>query len=112
MISRRCFAYAVVFAALAFAGFAAANPLDDARAQGWLGERPDGYIGLVDPSAPASAKALMDDVNAKRRALYAQRAAAAGVRISDYQAIAAGEIFDSLPRGVFVMDASGAWSRK
>ena len=99
-------------ASLVFAVAASAGQLDDARAQGWLGERPDGYIGLVDPNAPASAKALMDDVNAKRRALYAQRAAAAGVRIADYQTIAAREIYDSLRSGVFVMNPAGGWARK
>jgi len=103
---------ALIFAAVAFAAQATAGPLDDARVKGWLGERPDGYIGLVDANAPASAKSLMDDVNAKRRALYAERAAAASVRIADYQAIAAQEIFAKLPSGTFVMDASGAWARK
>lgn len=98
---------AMLFSAAAFAG-----PLDDARAAGWLGERPDGYVGLVDPNAPASAKALMDDVNAKRRALYEQRAAASGVRLSDYQVIVAKEIFDSLPSGVHVMGTGGSWTRK
>lgn len=104
--------FAVFLAALAVAATAAAGALDDARAQGWLGERPDGYLGLVDANAPASAKALMESVNAKRRALYAERATAAGVRIADYQAIAAQEIFTKLPSGAYVMDASGAWARK
>jgi len=109
---KRAAPLAVFFAALTFAAGVAAGPLDDARARGWLGERPDGYLGLVDPKAPASAKALMDSVNAKRRDLYAKRAAAAGVRIADYQAIAAEEIFAKLPAGVFVMDGSGRWTKK
>lgn len=102
----------LILAVFLMAGTAWASPLDDARAKGWLGERPDGYVGLVDPAAPASAQALMKDVNAKRRALYEQRAASQGVRLSDYQVIAAGEIFNALPSGVYVMGADGGWTRK
>ena len=36
---------------------AAADPLDDARAAGQIGERPDSYVAVVDASAPALAQA-------------------------------------------------------
>ena len=103
----RLAAILIFLASPAFAG-----ALDDARSAGWLGERPDGYVGLADPNAPDSAKALMKDVNRKRRDLFEQRAAAAGVSLSAYQAIAAKEIYESLPSGVPVMGEGGSWTKK
>ena len=47
-----------------------ASPLDQAKASGQLGERPDGYLGLVNPAAPADVKAVMNDINGKRKAEY------------------------------------------
>ena len=44
--------------------------LDDAKQQGLLGERPDGYLGLVKPSASFKTVELMEDINRKRRDVY------------------------------------------
>ncbi|MEP2102180.1 MAG: YdbL family protein [Parasphingorhabdus sp.] len=44
-----------------------------ARASGAIGEKPDGYLGYV--SAPsASVKALVEDLNIKRKAAYTRKA--------------------------------------
>ena len=37
---------------------AAAATLDSAKAEGWIGERPDGYLGLVRSDAPADVQAV------------------------------------------------------
>ena len=44
--------------------------LDQAKQQGLLGERPDGYLGLAKPSASPETVNLMKDINRKRRDVY------------------------------------------
>ena len=46
-----------------------------ARAAGQVGEKRDGYLGYVTPPS-ASLKAVIEDINIKRRAEYAARAQA------------------------------------
>ena len=103
-------------AALAFlaldAAPAYAQSLDDARAAGYVGERPDGYIGLVDGNAPSWAAQLVDTVNAERLARYQDLAASNGTTVEAVQVVAAQKIIDRLPTGAYYMDAGGAWVQK
>ena len=59
-----------------------AQSLDQARAAGLVGERPDGYVGAVDPSAAG----LAQQINAQRRDAYQQAAAASGEPLSVVEA--------------------------
>jgi len=54
-----------------------------ARSAGQVGEKPDGYLGVVG-GADASVRKLVDDLNIKRRALYAQKAQAANATLEEY----------------------------
>ena len=58
---------------------AAAQSLDQAKAAGQVGERIDGYVGVVDANAPGDIRALVDQVNAERQAKYAEIAAERGI---------------------------------
>ncbi len=68
-------------AALALAGVVAVPALAQqrdpayaaARASGKVGEQPDGYLGIVGNADPATQR-LVDDINIKRRAVYADKA--------------------------------------
>ncbi|MDT0576660.1 YdbL family protein [Croceicoccus sp. F390] len=54
-----------------------------ARATGAVGEKIDGYLGFT--GAPAAAlRAVVDDINIRRKASYADRARAAGVTIEEF----------------------------
>lgn len=86
--------------------------LDAAKAQGWIGERRDGYIGLVSSSAPAEAQALVDTVNAERRAAYQAVAGQNGVPREQVEALAGQKLIGRAAPGTFVMDAAGRWIRK
>ena len=44
-----------------------------ARAEGKVGEQADGYLGIVGPADPVLQR-LVDDINIKRRAVYAEKA--------------------------------------
>lgn len=93
-------------------GVAFAQSLDEARAQGLLGERPDGYVGAVQPSLPGWASSLMESVNAQRKQKYAELAVANGTSIEAVQVVVAEKIIRNLPAGSWYMDAGGAWVQK
>lgn len=53
-----------------------------ARAEGLIGEKTDGYLGFVTPPSPA-VKALVDDLNIKRKAKYTEEALANGATVEE-----------------------------
>ena len=81
--------WAVSAAALALTGlaapaFAQRDPAyEAARQAGKIGEKPDGYLGVVG-GGDAATKKMVDDLNIKRRALYAQKAQAANATLEEY----------------------------
>jgi len=56
---------------------------DAARASGQVGEKTDGYLGVVS-GGDAALRKMVDDINIRRRALYAQRAQAASATLEEY----------------------------
>ena len=63
-------------------------------------------------SAPADVRALVNDVNAKRRARYQQIARQQNAPLSEVEKVGGITAIDKTPRGQYVMDASGRWVRK
>lgn len=53
-----------------------------ARQSGLVGEKADGYLGFVSSPSPAI-KALVEDINIKRRAAYSKEALANGATIEE-----------------------------
>jgi uncharacterized protein YdbL (DUF1318 family) len=76
-------------AALALTGLAAPalaqrDPAyEAARQTGKVGEKPDGYLGIV-AGGDAALQKIVNDINIKRRALYAQKAQAANATLEEY----------------------------
>lgn len=54
-----------------------------ARASGQVGEKMDGYLGIVGGASPA-VRAIVEDINIKRRANYTQRAQAQNATVEEY----------------------------
>ncbi|MBB3859034.1 hypothetical protein GGQ88_000274 [Novosphingobium hassiacum] len=54
-----------------------------ARAAGTVGEKMDGYLGYVVPPSPAL-RAVVEDVNIKRKAVYATKAQANRATVEEY----------------------------
>ncbi|MFN7157895.1 YdbL family protein [Erythrobacter cryptus] len=54
-----------------------------ARAEGKVGEQADGYLGIVGPADPVLQR-LVDDINIKRRAVYAEKAKENNVTLEAY----------------------------
>jgi uncharacterized protein YdbL (DUF1318 family) len=106
-------AHLLAFAVLMSAATGAwAAPLDDAKAAGLVGERPDGYVAAVSPSPTPDIAALVDQINRKRRAAYQDIAAKTGTPIEQVGALTAEKIAAQAAPGEYFMDASGQWVRK
>ena len=77
-------AVALALAGLASPAFAQRDPAyEAARASGQVGEKMDGYLGIVG-SGSADLRRLVDDINIKRRAVYADKAKAANATLEEY----------------------------
>ena len=72
---------------VAFTGAAQAQGRDPAyaaaRAAGQIGEKMDGYLGIIGPATP-ELRAIVDDLNIKRKAVYAQKAQAQNATVEEY----------------------------
>jgi len=76
----------LVLAAVALPGAAMAQrdpAYDAARKAGQVGEKTDGFLGVVG-NQPANIQRLVDDLNIKRRANYAERAQAQNATLQEY----------------------------
>ncbi len=89
-----------------------ADPLNDFRNAGVIGERFDGYLEARDSAAGADARALIRAVNDKRRAVYTKRASEQGVSPDAVGRVYAQRIAADMPRGVWIKSESGGWAQK
>lgn len=89
----------------------AQGDLAGAKAQGEIGERPDGLVAVVASSSPAL-DAIVAEVNAERMAEYRQIAEDTDVPLEAVQARAGRQIIERLPAGQYFMDAAGRWRQK
>ncbi len=89
---------------------ASALDLQQARRDGLVGEKTDGYVGVVKSSAEA--KALAEDVNAKRKAEYARISKENGQPVDVVAKLASGQIIQNLEAGSLFQAADGNWKKK
>lgn len=85
--------------------------LATAMANGWVGERRDGYLGMVD-GAPQEVRSLIDTINQERRDAYNGVAASNGVPLNQVEALAGQKLIERSAPGTYIMDAAGRWIRK
>lgn len=86
--------------------------LDEARAQGLIGEQPNGYLGLVPGQSNAQASTLVEQINAKRRAAYQSVADSNGTSLSSVEALAGRKLIGRLQAGQWFQDPGGQWRRR
>ncbi len=85
-----------------------AQSLNQLRASGAVGERFDGYAQALQSSAAGT----VDKVNAKRRKIYAERAASEGTSTDQIGRVYARQIFAKAPPGTKFLQDNGAWITK
>jgi uncharacterized protein YdbL (DUF1318 family) len=86
--------------------------LEEAKTQGVVGEQPNGYLGIVQPGASAEVQALVNDVNQKRRQMYADIARRNSTKPEAVEMLAGKTAIDNTKPGNFVRSPSGQWVRK
>jgi uncharacterized protein len=86
--------------------------LVSAKAEGLVGERPDGLVAVVTDSPSAAVRQLVADVNTQRMNEYRQIATETDAPLEAVQARAGRQIIDRLPGGQYFMDAAGRWRQK
>lgn len=99
------FAFTILLASEAFA-----VDLSQARANGIVGEKLDGYIGAVAPSPEASA--VVEEINARRRAEYEKISKQNGQPLSVVGKVAAESVINGLPKGSLYQSTDGSWKKK
>ena len=107
----RFFKYSLPIIALSWASFAFSAELDQAKSAGLVGERADGYLGLVNEDAPADVVNLVQDVNDKRRAEYRRIASGNDLTLEQVQALAGKKAIERTASGGWIL-TNGGWQRK
>lgn len=95
--------------ALSFAFSAFALDLGSAKSQGLVGETASGYLGAVNNSAEV--QALIEDINAKRKAKYKQLAEKHGITLAQVEQQAGKKALQKTEKGHFVQ-VNGKWVKK
>ena len=79
-----------------------------ARANGQVGEKVDGYLGVVG-SQPAAIEALVAELNIKRRANYTENAQAKNVTLQEYAFAQGCELIARTAAGEKYQAPDGTW---
>ena len=82
-----------------------------ARRAGLIGERFDGYLGVVNPRAPAEVRRQVAAINIRRRSLYSNLAARKGVSPEEVGITAACSLRRRIGVGAFYLLNPGGWRR-
>lgn len=90
---------------------ALAADLSQAKSEGLVGERVDGYIGLVVQSVPANVVDMVAAVNTKRKTQYQRIATKNGITLEQVQALAGKKAIEKTRSGDWVF-LNGGWRRK
>lgn len=86
--------------------------LAGAKQQGLVGERHDGYLGVVAGSASAAVQQLVTRVNAKRRAEYQRIAKANSISVADVESLAGQKALQKTATGHYVKAQGQGWRKK
>ena len=110
------FVLALSGAALAVAPVAASAQGRDpayaaARASGQVGEKMDGYLGTVG-TPNGQLRAMVDDLNIKRKAAYAAKAQAANATIEEYALSSGCQLILNTQAGEKYQAPDGSWQTR
>ena len=82
-----------------------------ARSSGQVGERMDGYLGIVVGETPALRR-IVNDINIKRRAVYSERAKATNATIEEYAFTAGCQAILATVSGEKYQAPDGSWQTR
>jgi len=102
----------LLLTAFAQAASASGLDLDAAKSQGLVGEKADGFVGIVVANPTAPVAALVKNINAKRAAGYAEIAKQNGTSVDAVAALAGAKLIERASTGEWVTDSTGTWRKK
>jgi len=112
----RSFLALVVVAALSAIttspAFAGDPQIEAAQQQGVVGERIDGYLGVVSGNVDPALLRKVNEINNKRRALFDRTALNTGTTTAQVAHISGEKQIARAQAGEFVMRADGRWTKK
>ena len=82
-----------------------------ARAAGQVGEKMDGYLGVVGSETP-ELKRIVNDINIKRRAVYSERAQANNATLEEYALTAGCQAILATKPGEKYQAPDGSWQTR
>ena len=105
-------AFAVALGGIATPVFAQRDPAyAAARAAGEVGEKMDGYLGIVGTATP-ELRRIVNDINIKRRAVYSQRAQATNATLEEYALTAGCQAILATSPGEKYQAPDGSWQTR
>jgi uncharacterized protein YdbL (DUF1318 family) len=82
-----------------------------ARSGGQVGEKMDGYLGYVVPPS-ASLRAVVEDINIKRKAVYAEKAQANKATVEEYALTSGCLLINQTKPGEKYQAPDGSWQTR
>lgn len=111
----RCSTVVLALVVSAILGFVVPSwglTLEEAKAQGLVGEQPNGYLGVVQSGAAPAVQALADDINQKRRSTYEDIARRNATSLEAVEMLAGKTAIEHTKPGYFIRRPSGEWLQK
>lgn len=103
----------VILAAMLSPALAVPPIIEEAKDACVVGERNDGYLGVIDEAEASDAlRREVADINQRRKREYARVAVQSGASIDNAAIIAAQELINRAPAGHCVQDAKGSWIKR
>ncbi|NAW88180.1 YdbL family protein [Photobacterium halotolerans] len=99
-------------AMLLFCAHAFAIDLQQAKAQGLVGEANNGYIAALAPSPSAEVRQLIQTVNSERKESYQRIAVSHGLTLPEVSRLAYKKAIEKTESGHFYQSPSGLWVKK
>ena len=103
----------IIIISFLFSSVVFAIGLDEAKQKGLVGEKNNGYLGLViiQKNMQNETQRLVDDVNVKRKAVYIKLAAKNGISLQQVEKLASAKAYEKTISGHYLW-VSGQWAKK
>ena len=112
----------IIIVSFLFSSVVFAIDLDEAKHKGLVGEKDNGYLSVVvilqqdaqqgiQQDAQKEAQILVDDINAKRKAVYIELAAKNGITLQQVEKLAAAKAYEKTHSGHYLW-MNGQWAKK
>ena len=99
----------IIIVSFIFSSSVFAIGLDDAKQEGLIGEKDNGYLGMV--ILEKETQVLVDDINAKRKAVYVKLAAKNGITLQQVEKLAAAKAYEKTISGHYLW-MNSEWAKK